>query len=46
VVRYQYAWALDDAGFFPDSEVAAAYQFVIDFDPDSPWAKLAALHIE
>jgi len=46
VVRYHYAWALDDAGFFPDSEVAAAYQFVIDFDPESPWAKLAALHIE
>jgi hypothetical protein len=46
VVRYHYAWALDDAGFFDDSDIAAAYQSVIDFAPDSPWAKLAALHVE
>ncbi|MCU0466375.1 MAG: hypothetical protein MUF38_17625, partial [Anaerolineae bacterium] len=45
VVRYQYAWALHDAGFDPDG-AAAAYQAVIDHDPESPWARLAALKVE
>lgn len=45
VVRYHYAWALDEAGFDPDG-AAAAYQAVIDHNPDSPWARLAALKVE
>ncbi len=45
LVRYVYADALYNTGF-EDSDIAAAYQSVIDFAPDSAWAILATLHIE